>query len=631
MGFRRALIFGLLAGLSFVAHTAVAAGPIPECDRHSADHCGFDRAEDLATLTTPAGARWVLVAQADPGAPLVFLENETKRRVVAVAADASHCKGEHGTIDAGGLAIDSRGRHVAIINKHPPQRIELLDVKFERDTPRLSWRACVDVPAEYSLNDVALADDGTLYATHMFTRATTPAEAEELRRKFQARLPTGYAIRWHRVAPWQKVPNTDVSFANGIALSDDGRWLAVAGTFDQALKLIDLSGQSAARRIDLPLQPDNVTPDGNDHFLVTGHTGIPVTGVDPCRPSAAKPCGFPFAVAAITAPEGLVEVIHEDDGARTPGASVAIRDGEKLLLGSAFGDRVSVRTPTLAFRHRTVLGAGGVPIETIETGNPRGPPIVFIHGMSQSHLAWLPQLRSTLARDHRLIAFDLRGHGASGKPWRSEDYAESKIWADDIDAVLRALQVERAVFVAWSYGGHALMSYVRHHGIGKIAAIDFTGTLAGLRTVTRPPGADTDRLLAGSRLRASADLEDNIAGYRAMASGLAAKELPAELDEVAFLTGLMQPGYVRRAMKTLPVHNEDLLTTLTMPVWLAMGNRDREWPIEECRALVTALPAARLSVYDGDGHFPSAENPQRFNAELAALVVQAGLTRGGAE
>ena len=93
----------------------------------------------------------------------------------------------------------------------------------------------------------------------------------------------------------------------------------------------------------------------------------------------------------------------------------------------------------------------------------------------------------------------------------------------------------------------------------------------------------------------------------------------------------MQPGYVRRAMKTLPVHNEDLLTTLTMPVWLAMGNRDREWPIEECRALVTALPAARLSVYDGDGHFPSAENPQRFNAELAALVVQAGLTRGGAE
>ena len=620
MGSWRALTFGLLAGLSLAARTAVAAGPIPECDRHSADHCGFDRAEDLAAFSTPAGAQWVLVAQADPIAPLVFLEPSTKRRIVAAGGDASRCEGDSRTIEAGGIAIDSSGRRAAVINKHPPQRIELFDIAFKSSTPSLVWRACVAVPSEYSLNDVALADDGTLYATHMFTRATTPLQAEELRQKFQSRQATGYAVRWRRGKAWQKVSDSEVSFANGIALSGDGRWLAVAGTFDQALRLLDLKGEIAARRIELPLQPDNLTPDGKDHFLVAGHTGVPVTGVDPCRAATAKPCGFPFAVAEIASPDGVVEVVNEDDGARTPGASVAVRDGEKLLLGSAFGDRVSVRTPTLAFRHRTVEGAGGVPIETIETGNPRGPAIVFIHGMSQSYLAWLPQLKSSLARDHRLIAFDLRGHGASGKPWRSEDYADSKIWADDIDAVLRALKVDRAVFVAWSYGGHALMSYVRHHGTGKIAAIDFTGTLAGLRTVTRRPGADTDRLLAGSRLRASPDLEDNIAGYRAMASGLASKALPTELDEVAFLTGLMQPGYVRRAMRNLPVHNEDLLSTLTMPVWLAMGDRDREWPVEECRALVNALPSATLSVYEGDGHFPSAENPQRFNAELAALA-----------
>lgn len=625
MGSWRALTFGLLAGLTFTARTAVAAGPIPECDRHSADHCRFDRAEDLAMLDTPSGTHWVLVAQADPQAPLVFLDADSKRRSVAVGADGSRCQGRNAPIEAGGIAIDSQGRHAAVINKHPPQRIELFDIKFDSSTPRLVWRACVDVPHEYSLNDVALSDDGTLYATHMFTRATTPLQAEELRKKFQTRQATGYAIRWRRGSAWQKVVDSDVSFANGISLSGDGRWLAVAGTFDQALRLIDLQGGSPTRRIELPLQPDNVTPDGRDHFLVAGHTGVPVTGVDPCRPASAKPCGFPFAVVEIAAPEGVVELVHEDDGARSPGASVAVRDRDKLLLGSAFGDRVSVRTPTLAFRHRTVEGAGGVPIETIETGNPKGPAIVFIHGMSQSHLAWLPQLRSSLARDHRLIAFDLRGHGASGKPWRSEDYADAKIWADDIDAVLRALQVDRAVFVAWSYGGHALMSYVRHHGTRRIAAIDFTGTLAGLRTVARPPGSETDRLLAGSRLRASADLEDNIAGYRAMASGLAAKDLPPELDEIAFLTGLMQPGYVRRAMRTLPVHNEDLLSTLTMPIWLSMGDRDREWPVEECRALTAALPSATLSIYAGDGHFPSAENPQRFNAELAALVARVRL------
>jgi hypothetical protein len=162
------LIFGSLAGLSFAAHTAVAARPIPECDRHSADQCGFDRAEDLATLTTPAGARWVLVAQADPGAPLVFLENETKRRVVAVAADASHCKGEHGTIDAGG----SRSiREDAMSPSSTNTRLK--ESSSWTSSSNVTRRVCRGVPAsmcreKIRSNDVALADDGTLYATHMF-------------------------------------------------------------------------------------------------------------------------------------------------------------------------------------------------------------------------------------------------------------------------------------------------------------------------------------------------------------------------------------------------------------------------------------------------------------------------------
>ena len=200
------------------------------------------------------------------------------------------------------------------------------------DTPEKYIEAMVEV---FRCVWDVLADDGTLYATHMFTRATTPLQAEELRQKFQSRQATGYAVRWRRGKAWQKVSDSEVSFANGIALSGDGRWLAVAGTFDQALRLLDLKGEIAARRIELPLQPDNLTPDGKDHFLVAGHTGVPVTGVDPCRAATAKPCGFPFAVAEIASSDGVVEVVNEDDGARTPGASVAVRDGEKLQIGRA--------------------------------------------------------------------------------------------------------------------------------------------------------------------------------------------------------------------------------------------------------------------------------------------------------
>jgi pimeloyl-ACP methyl ester carboxylesterase len=259
-------------------------------------------------------------------------------------------------------------------------------------------------------------------------------------------------------------------------------------------------------------------------------------------------------------------------------------------------------------------------LNVVETGNPQGPAILFVHGMSQSYLAWLPQLRSALATSHRLVAFDLRGHGGSAKPWRPEDYADSRLWADDIAAVIAATKLERPVIVAWSYGGHAVMSYLRHHGTGQVGAIDFTGTLAGLKQLEREPGPATEQLMAGPRLRASRDLEQNIDGYRQMADGLTARPLPAELDRIAFLTGLMHPGYVRRAMQSLPTQNADLADRVDVPVLLSMGRHDREWPIPACEQVASMLPDARLSVYEDSGHFPSAEDSGRFNAELAALV-----------
>ena len=55
--------------------------------------------------------------------------------------------------------------------------------------------------------------------------------------------------------------------------------------------------------------------------------------------------------------------------------------------------------------HR-IAGGGGVQLHVVEAGNPDGRPILFLHGFSQSCLAWSRQLDSELARDHRLVAMD---------------------------------------------------------------------------------------------------------------------------------------------------------------------------------------------------------------------------------
>ena len=86
--------------------------------------------------------------------------------------------------------------------------------------------------------------------------------------------------------------------------------------------------------------------------------------------------------------------------------------------------------------HR-ILGGGGVQLHVVENGNPRGRPIVFLHGASQCSLQWSRQMESSLARTYRLLALDLRGHGLSGKP--SDAYRDSRQWADDLDAYRKLL------------------------------------------------------------------------------------------------------------------------------------------------------------------------------------------------
>ncbi len=99
--------------------------------------------------------------------------------------------------------------------------------------------------------------------------------------------------------------------------------------------------------------------------------------------------------------------------------------------------------------HR-VAGGGGTQLHLVETGNPRGRPIVFIHGFSQCRLAWSRQLSSDLADSYRLVAMDLRGHGLSEKP--REGYTDSRLWADDVNAAIQALSLDHPILCGWSYG-----------------------------------------------------------------------------------------------------------------------------------------------------------------------------------
>ena len=128
-----------------------------------------------------------------------------------------------------------------------------------------------------------------------------------------------------------------------------------------------------------------------------------------------------------------------------------------------------------------VRGGGGLRLHVQEWGDPHGPPILFVHGWSQSKLCWSRQTAGLLAQDFRLVTFDLRGHGMSEKPLDAEPYVDARHWADDLNAVIGQLELDRPVLVGWSYGGYVVTDYVAAYGDSAIAGIDLVGG-AVLRT-----------------------------------------------------------------------------------------------------------------------------------------------------
>jgi pimeloyl-ACP methyl ester carboxylesterase len=276
------------------------------------------------------------------------------------------------------------------------------------------------------------------------------------------------------------------------------------------------------------------------------------------------------------------------------------------------------------FRYSTVDGHDGVPLNVVDGGARGTPSIVFIHGSGQSYLSWSRQFESTLTDEFHLVAFDLRGHGNSGKPWGPEAYSRACTWADDVAAVIAATGARRPVLVAWSFGGAVAMHYVRCRGIGSLAGIVMVGSRGGLVDVALP-SADTPARIS-QELMKSDDLTSFARGAAMFADLMTAKPPEPERLTLQRTMNLMSPAYARRAMDA-PVTdaagnvirgNRDLIGTLKLPFHVVLGGDDPFRSTAEMAAAFAAqLPAAHVTVYPSVGHSPFYEEPEAFNRLLS--------------
>ncbi len=266
----------------------------------------------------------------------------------------------------------------------------------------------------------------------------------------------------------------------------------------------------------------------------------------------------------------------------------------------------------------TIEGGGGLRLHVREWGNAEGSAIFLIHGWSQNHLSWKHQFESDLADEFRLVALDNRGHGMSEKPLEEEHYTDERLWADDVAAVISALDLDKPVLAGWSYGGYIMSDYVRAHGEGSIAGLNYVGRATMLNENLDNIGP---RFIDNAEGETAPDLPTNISAMRNFVRACTAEPMSAEDWEAALCFNIVVPPQVRRALIfSRLMDSDDVLSAMTLPVLVAHGDRDTVVLPSMAQHVLDVCPTAEASWYEGIGHAPFLERAERFNRELAGFT-----------
>ncbi|MFC5278283.1 alpha/beta fold hydrolase [Halorubrum rubrum] len=263
----------------------------------------------------------------------------------------------------------------------------------------------------------------------------------------------------------------------------------------------------------------------------------------------------------------------------------------------------------------TVVGGGGTELRVDAAGSPDAPTILLVHGYSQSRLCWYEQFDGGLTEEFRLLAPDLRGHGDSGKPAGDDRYRDPTLWAADLRAVIDELATDDPVLVGWSYGGLVVADYLAVEGTGDVAGAVLVGAIT-------EKGTDAASEVAGEEFAAMLDdleTRDAEASVDALAEFLdicTAEPVPPREYHLMLGYNARCPPRVREALQARTGANAETLRELDVPALFVHGSADRVVLPAAAERHADLVPDGEVSIYEGVGHSPFLEAPERFDGEL---------------
>jgi len=252
-----------------------------------------------------------------------------------------------------------------------------------------------------------------------------------------------------------------------------------------------------------------------------------------------------------------------------------------------------------------------------------GKPVVFSHGWPLNADAWDAQMLFLVQRGFRVVAHDRRGHGRSSQTAHGNDM---DTYADDLAALLDALDIEGATLVGHSTGGGEVAHYIGRHGTRRVAKAVLIGAVPPImaKTAAYPNGLPLDvfdairKGVADNRSQFYRDLAMPFFGFNRPD----AKPQQGTID--AFwaqgMTGGILGQYLCIKEFSEVDYTEDL-KKMTVPTLILHGDDDQMVPISNAAELsVKIAPHARLKIYTGASHGMCVLNADRVNADLLEFL-----------
>ena len=317
--------------------------------------------------------------------------------------------------------------------------------------------------------------------------------------------------------------------------------------------------------------------------------------------------------AGATRREVLVSGVAATGVAAVPAATLAWTARAQPGQAPYAGNRASTMN--------TIAARDGTPIYYKDWGS--GPPVVFSHGWPLNADAWDGQMLYLARYGYRVVAHDRRGHGRSGQPATGNDMDG---YADDLAAVMDALDLRNATLVGHSTGGGEVARYIGRHGTKRVAKAVLVAAVPPvmLQSGTNPEGlpmAVFDALrdgIASDRSQFYRDLAPLFYG----ANRQGARVSQGMLDQ--FWVWSMQAG-LKNAYDCIAAFSETDFTAdlrrFDVPTLVLHGEDDQIVPVRD-----SALKSARLianakeSYYPGAPHGLTATHQDRVNADLLAFI-----------